>query len=69
MFHHTWMNKCMYNLQEVDDDDVDHDDLNFKSATRAIWSDGYDSLGNNSGAISFPSNNPSTETACIFGEL
>ncbi len=31
------MNKCMYNLQEVDDDDdVDHDDLNFKSATRAI---------------------------------
>ena len=34
------MNKCMYNLQEVDDgdddDEVDHDDLNFKSATRAI---------------------------------
>ena len=34
------MNKCMYNLHEVDDDDdddeVDHDDLNFKSATRAI---------------------------------
>ena len=35
------MNKCMYNLQEVDnddddDDEVDHHDLNFKSATRAI---------------------------------
>jgi hypothetical protein len=34
------MNKCMHNLQEVDDDDdddeVDHDDLNLKSATRAI---------------------------------